>query len=794
VTTTLRLIGQIDFSRGDYAAALARFQACLERSEAIGDAEEIAVTYDNIAAVYFQQGDFEQARRYYEKILETRAGGGHPRQMAVVHGGLGKTLFVQGHDDEALEQFRLALSLAEQVDDAALIYAALGDQAVTAAHHGEFVQAGPLLERALEIARELNSRSMVAETLHQLARFHELQGNYVESLTTARQSAEAALEAGYAEVLWRANLSAGVALEHLGRRDEARQSLEESVRVIESMRGQVAGSEQQQRLYFEGRTLPYRALVRLLFDLQRPRESLTWAERAKSRVLMDALTGRGARTSGDLTPEQRREEQELRGRLAAFNTQVRLEEQRPVPDGDRLSQLRADLRQAQLAYEEFQTLMSVLHPEGASRRGELPPLDVERAAELDETTVIVEYVVNEDAVILFVIASPATGGDHENGNGATLDGVEVRSYLIPVSALELAGEVDLLRQQLIGNEPEFSETSQRLYELLLAPAAAELDGRTSLVIIPDGPLWAVPFAALQPRPDRYLIEQAALTCAPSLSAFYEMRKAYERPGRTHSLELLALGNPAIDAGAGEQVQLAHRRADFGDLPGAEREVQELEALYGEEHSRVYVGADATEGRLKSDAAEARVLHLAAHGLLNDRNPMYSHILLARDVSHETSRPAGGDEHTGEDGLLEAWELMDMDLNADLVVLSACESAGTAREGEGIIGLSWTLFLAGCPASLSTLWQVDDDATRALMVEFHRQLLDRPDHPAEALRQSQLAMLRGMLDSRLTRQPRGPVAQARLQTDPESRTGQSDGSLLQDPWFWAGFSICGAASR
>lgn len=116
----------------------------------------------------------------------------------------------------------------------------------------------------------------------------------------------------------------------------------------------------------------------------------------------------------------------------------------------------------------------------------------------------------------------------------------------------------------------------------------------------------------------------------------------------------------------------------GALPEAERQVRTLGQLYGAAHSRVYTGAEAREDRFKAEAGRYRILHLAAHGVLNDAGPMYSHIV-----------PSQGATDAAEDGLLETSELLNLDLNADMVVLSACETArGSVRPGEGMVGLSW----------------------------------------------------------------------------------------------------------
>ena len=125
-------------------------------------------------------------------------------------------------------------------------------------------------------------------------------------------------------------------------------------------------------------------------------------------------------------------------------------------------------------------------------------------------------------------------------------------------------------------------------------------------------------------------------------------------------------------------------SDLGPLPDAERQVRSIAAVYGPERSATYLGAEAREDRFKAEAPRHAVLHLATHGVLDETSPLYSHVVL--------SPGAGG---SSEDGLLEAWEMLDLRLDADLVVLSACETGrGRIAPGEGIVGTMWALFVAG----------------------------------------------------------------------------------------------------
>jgi CHAT domain-containing protein len=445
-----------------------------------------------------------------------------------------------------------------------------------------------------------------------------------------------------------------------------------------------------------------------------------------------------------MTPQEQEQERKLNDQLISFNTQISRESIRPKPDQARLTELKAELQKARLDFEAFQTNLYAAHPELRAQRGKAQPLRLEEAAALlpDAASALLEYVVTDEKSYLFAI----TKADEKMN-------VEVSVYTLPVKRDELARLTEGFRRPLADRDLSFRASARNLYDLLLKPAQRLLSGKSSLVIAPDDKLWELPFQALLTWDGRYVIERSAVTYVPSLTFLREMnaQRVKHRAGRradTAGYSLLALGNPAIGKETIERAALALRDEKLDPLPKAEQEVKALGQLYGGARSKVYIGAEAREDRLKAEAAQARVLHFATHGILNNASPMYSHLVLAQ-----------GDKN--EDGLLEAWELMELDLKADLAVLSACETArGRFGAGEGMIGLSWALFVAGAPSTVVSQWKVESEATRELMLGFHRQLRARnPATKAEALRQAALKLMKNPATSH--------------------------------PFYWAGFVLVGA---
>lgn len=349
----------------------------------------------------------------------------------------------------------------------------------------------------------------------------------------------------------------------------------------------------------------------------------------------------------------------------------------------------------------------------------------------DAATALLEYVVTDERTYLFVLTKSIL---------ANQTVADLRVYPVEIKRKDLASRVEAYRRAMAARDPAFREPSRNFYDLLLAPARAQLQGRTDLVIVPDDALWELPFQALMPKPNRFLIEESAISYAPSLSVLLEMqnlRRAATATTMADNFTLLAFGNPALGDLTIERASAA--RGSVGEpltpLPETEDEVKKLAQIYGPARSRVYTRVEAREDRAKQDIGKFSIIHFATHGVLNDNNPMYSHIVLSQG-------------EPGEDGLLEAWEITKLDLRANMVVLSACETArGHFGAGEGVIGLTWALFVAGSPATVVSQWKVDSIATRELMLSFHRNLKAEIDkstsqkRKAESLRAAAISLMR-----------------------------------------------------
>lgn len=350
---------------------------------------------------------------------------------------------------------------------------------------------------------------------------------------------------------------------------------------------------------------------------------------------------------------------------------------------------------------------------------------------LSPATVILEYVVaNPQSYCLVITRSGARIVDL-----AAKDKIDAlaEAYLKAVTAKQ-------------GADVE----ARQLFNALLEPIP-EARQKENLAVVPDGRLHLVPFDALIDERGKYVVESHTVTYAPSATGLFLLTSEERRP-RSFSHTLLAVGG--VHYSGGELKEAAHTRGydlnNLSDLPASSDEVEAAESAIHGSMNTILLGADATESAFKrADLARYRYIHLAVHGFASNVDPDHSALLLGSDPAH------------GEDGFLQAAEIVLMRLNADMVVLSACDTALGPVEGEeGIAALSRAFLLAGARSVVSTLWSIDDTFSSFLMKQFYGHLAAGAP-PALAL--------------------------AAAKRDMVSKYGRS-----APPYYWAAFIVEGAA--
>ncbi|MGE0132546.1 MAG: CHAT domain-containing protein [Blastocatellales bacterium] len=729
VAASLIGLGNTQRMSGDWPGAMESYQRSLRIGQTLGVQDRIAAGLLSVGLIHYLHGNYRLALDQFQKALTIREAENNKNSIGILLLNMGNAYREQGDYARAHEHYQKGLAVAEPINARPLIANALNNLGITYHLQGKTDLALAPLQRSLAMREAQGDRLGAGHAHRNLGMVYNQLGQYEPALQSSARAAAIGKELGDHYLFCTARAVAGAVHYKLGQTTQSRQALEEAVAAIEKMREQAVGGATERQQFFEIALSPYHLLVQLHVEQQQFGDAFAYAERAKARALLDVLAGGGARINKVMTAAERDQERKLTGALTETNAQLARAQLAAKPDAARVAELQTKVERARLDFEAFQTALYVAHPELKTQRGEAKPINAAEAARLlpNAATALLEYVVTEEKVFLFVLTK---------GNG-------LQVHPLAVTAKNLRARAAAFRQQLARRDPEFSAAARELYDLLLKPAAAQLRGKTALVIIPDGPLWELPFQTLQPAPSRHLIETYTVSYAPSLTALREMTKARnKRPARPATL--LAFGNPALGHATVNRADLTPLDEKFGPLPDAEEQVRKLAQIYGPRQSKIYVGAEAREERAKAEAAHHRILHLATHGVLNNTSPLYSHLLLA-----QTEGDAKEAREAQEDGLLEAWELMKLDLNADLVVLSACETArGRVGAGEGVIGLTWALFVAGCPRTVVSQWKVESASTTELMVEFHQQLKLRMQREkasfgaAQALRAAALKMLRG----------------------------------------------------
>jgi CHAT domain-containing protein len=746
-------LGTLHRAAGDYGEALRAFEASLRLAEQIGDPEGQALARAGFGEVYSETGKPAEALEAYRALLTLSRQRGLKKVEAMVLNKIGWAHLLAGlstlgagdrlggtpHLEEAAGALQLGSKLLQEMFDKrgeAVTLLTLGLLEGIRSRTSDLVGLGgsdyPAAVRAyeasLKLAREIGHQGLEASVLGGLGWVQLWTGKPDQALEAFAAALRFHERSGHAASRFVCDCYKGLGDTHRSRGhwEQAAQAYRQAIGHVERLRRHTREHSLQTGL-FETFTSPYgspyHALAECLRQLGAPGEEV-WAvaEQVKARTLVDLMQNGKVNIVKDLTGAERRTEQELDGTLTALSLQLTTLQAHAGADPKQLEALRQQLDQARAAYADYERRLYFAHPELQTLRAQFAPVTL---TQLNQTLFarepklcLLSYLVGFQETLLFVV----TRGRDPHGPAT------VTPHRLVLELEELRQEVEDFRRWCQKPGAAFRYDTQQLYRWLLAPAAQELAGATHLVLVPDGLLHVLPFHALRDPQGRYLIETHAVSYAQSVTALVEMVKKAEArrqapaPPGPAGPSLLAVGRPTLAAGL-----------KLKDLPASEAEAKAIAGLFGQQ---AFLGAQADKATVQAALAQARYVHLATHGLLNEAAGMHSAIALA---------PREG----RDDGLLHARELLALDLRAELVVLSACQTAlGQPVSGEGVVGLTWALFVAGAPSSVVSLWLVDDDSTRALMEDFYRRLTAGAEKgqgatgKAEALRQAQLRLLKG----------------------------------------------------
>ena len=699
----LAAIDQALFPRTLQAAnrSLELFKAASPGDLSASDLVRISQDYWHIGSAYRQMGDLGRARASLEEgiaFADSRLAGRRDTVIAgIARNTLATVTYAQrdyptslARATEAARIFEDALAhppprMSDARKDqlrrlAALALAAAGRAEIAMSNRDG---AEATYERALVYAQQIPNRDVEVDVLRSLGHIALARSDWPKALELFQKGVPLATQLKRpATLMWLYNDSAR-ALGALGRLDEALAAAREAVRRAEDLRAEL-GDADQRGAFLDDKQGIYRQAVRLALQDQRPDEAFALAERGRSRAFLDLLgsqtTLSKGRTRGLVDEEVR-----LRARLAEARAVVR--ESADVEESERTGAL---VEAADRDYRAFLERVRGENREQASLMSVEPVTLPEIRGRLPEGTTLLEYLVDDDEVIVWVIDRRRATVVRIPGDRQTLLAL-VREFRNAIAR----------RSSLAGVRAQ----AEALYARLLGPAREQIEGER-LLIVPHGVLHYVPFGALRSPAHRWLAEEFALATLPSASVLRYIADK-DAAGSDHAL---VVGNPDLGAGLA--------------LPWAEREAR-MVARY-EPGATVLVRGDATEAKVKSLIETAGLVHFATHGVLKESDPLSSALLLV---------PGGG-----EDGRLEVRELFGFELRARLVVLSACETGlGKLSRGDELVGLQRAFLYAGTPAVITTLWKVDDRASYELIRSFYSRL--EKAGPAEALRHAQRETLK-----------------------------------------------------
>jgi CHAT domain-containing protein len=705
--TLARVYGEM----GRYAQALSSLSRARQISKDSGDQNTRANIMSNQAAISLAQEDYSRAETYFKESLRIYRSLGNAREEAKVLLSLGVIEQQEGHDDEALQLFQQSMERAQTTNLVNLQIAAGERLGVVLTAKRDFHHALQAINESLELARRVNARTREAELLWRAAQLYYALQRYHQSATLAEQALTLARSLRLPKLTYLVTATLGGAYAADDKIELAIATLKESVNQIEQMRDEVVGRQEARHLFFENKVGPYHTLVTLLTMQGKNFEALLYAERAKGRVLLEAVRSNTRDLLNIPTESEKTQAEFLMNKYLAIKKLIKSQ-----PSGEPPDELQNELSAVSKDLEAFQERFAAAHPDLPLRVGlprSLTLADLNSLVRANDLAYL-EYVVTGDNVGLFILKRNGITTDHE-----------LKYVNLAVATDELRRKVNEFHSALAERHPDYDSLGRELYRLLIEPAANELQNIKTVCIIPDEFLWTLPFQALTTSRGNYIIQDYSLFYAPSFSVLNEI--TLRRQQQSSNESLIAFGNPVIERDK-------KLKQNLHPIPETKTEVAVVAAAVQTQMKRVLIGRYADEKTFKALAPQYATIHLATHGVLDNRDPLNSYLLLTK---------TDGDPQN--DGLLQAREIIDMSLDADLAVLSACETAnGRISPGEGVIGMSWAFFVAGARSVVVSQWRVNSASTSRFMKTFYQALATQQDvkglNKSQALREASLRLL------------------------------------------------------
>ncbi|UNU22943.1 tetratricopeptide repeat protein [Microcoleus vaginatus] len=701
---SLNALGNIYDALGEYLQAIDCYQQSLNIERETNNRHGEASSWRDLGSAYYSLGEYLQAIECQQQSLDmARKINSKHREVNSLN-ALGRTYVSLGQYQRAIEYSQESLNLAQKIDNRYGEANSLVTLGNAYSNLGNYLRAIEFYKQSLDIQQEMGDRSGQATSWRNLGNAYRCLGQCQraiaysqQSLTIARSIGERASEGAILNNL-------GLAFFDSGQFTEAETVLRNAIQIWESLRGRLGKNDNFKVSIFETQAATYRHLEKALLAQSKTEQALEISERGRARAFVELLTARLSANSDAIpnikTPTIEQIKQIAKAQKATcVEYSISFLEELFIwviqPTGE------IAFRQVDLNYQH--TPLKDLVPDSREAIG-IRNRDFNPTLKIDPGDLVKLHDDAPNWEPWQVISVDETHSILSLWQSSWPAGLT-----IPRPRIDVTAKVQSSRT----NHPRL----QKLHQLLIEPIADLLptDPQARIIFIPQGELFFVPFPALQDAAGKFLIEKHTILTAPSIQIL-ELTSQKRQEISDWAGDILVVGNPTMP-----EVALVPGKPpqQLSALPHSETEANAIAQLF---QTQALTGNSATKAAVLQRLPNAHIVHFATHGLLDNIRGLGSAIALAPDRA--------------DSGLLTAEEILNLHLNADLVVLSACNTGMGRITGDGVIGLSRALISAGTPSVIVSLWAVPDAPTADLMVKFY-QNLDRTGNKAQALRNAML---------------------------------------------------------
>ncbi|MBN2008463.1 CHAT domain-containing protein [candidate division KSB1 bacterium] len=755
-------LGLLNWDFGNYYQSLDNYIKALEIAREMGNRWAEGRYYTSIGLIYWNLGNYTKALNYYEQALAIADEIQDVDGRARVLGNIALIYNKVGDDVKAIEYELQSLAVFQQVDLKDEISRTLGNIGISYQVIGQFDQAADYYLKAIELNREIGNKSEQAYLLGNLGTLYQEQKSYDLAIKQYNDALKISSDIGFSDAIMNQYINLGniylelnqynqaflnfrqanqiatksyasgqiveaeVGLANTevkrGNRQSALAHYQQAIIQLEKVRNSLMEDEFKTS-FIRNNYAIYEQIIELLADLhqtdpakQYHEQGFEYAERAKSRALLDVINqGRAIHNPEIIPPELNDQylitEKSIELKYAALSeisnqtSDVKQQQQRLQTDLDGLIRSRSILldKMRDISPEYY----ALTHPQILTAH------EIQQHA-LSPGQMILEYAVTDNHIFCWLISR-----QNIQFSIIHLNRVELRAAMEQVSPIFRRTEFEqtgVFDHRWANINPD---ALHNLYIYLIEQPMGKMgDSCQELIIVPDDILFYIPFEMLvtnfENRQPHFLIEEVPLSYLPAAGMLLSTPKLHAQP----TDDLLAFGNPNFEVEKENSLlkwlltftamNPTFRGNQFTALPESEREVQQIAQNF--KHASLFIGDDATEEQFKQMAGNFRFIHLATHNITNDHEPMYSKIVLAQSADGK------------DDGFLQTYEIYNLHLNAELVVLSGCNTGlGKLSRGEGLIGMTRAFFYAGAPSLIVSLWSVHDASTAELMKQFYENI-------------------------------------------------------------------------